>query len=140
MPQVNAYLNFDGNTAEAMRFYERVLGGTLSLMTNGQSPIADQIPAEHADRVLHAHLEFDGGVLMASDSMAGHTYQGMHGFGLALTYETVDRAKKVFDALAEGGKVSMPMTESFWAKAFGMLVDRYGTPWLINGEMIPMQT
>src|SRR5262245_55265264 len=138
MSQLNAYLNFDGTCADAMRFYQRTLGGKLNLMTNGQSPMADQIPPEAADRILHANLAFDGGVLMASDSMPGQSYKGMGGFGLAMTYPTVAEAKKTFDALAEGGRVDMPLGEAFWAKAFGMLVDRFGTPWLINGEMTPM--
>lgn len=139
MSQLNAYLNFDGTCAEAMRFYASILGGKLDLMTNGQSPMADQIPADAADRILHANLAFEGGVLMASDSMPGQSYQGMKGFGLALTYPTVAEAQRVFDALAEGGRVDMPLGKTFWAEAFGMLVDRFGTPWLINGAMTPMQ-
>jgi PhnB protein len=135
MSQLNAYLNFDGTCAEAMRFYADILGGKLDLMTNGQSPMADQIPAAAADRILHANLAFEGGVLMASDSMPGQSYQGMKGFGLALTYPTVAEAQRVFDALAEGGRVDMPLGKAFWAEAFGMLVDRFGTPWLVNGAM-----
>src|SRR4029453_6704661 len=137
MSQLNAYLNFDSTCAEAMRFYAGILGGKLDLMTNGQSPMADQIPASAADRILHANLTFEGGVLMASDSMPGQSYQGMKGFGLALPYPTVAEAQRVFDALAEGGRVDMPLGKSFWAEAFGMLVDRFGTPWLVNGAMTP---
>lgn len=133
MPQLNAYLNFDGNCAEAMRFYEKTLGGKLDLMTFGQSPMAAQTPPGSADRIIHARLQFDGGVLMASDTMPGMPYTGMHGFGLAVGAATAAEARQLFDALAQGGKVSMPLQQTFWAEAFGMVTDRYGTPWLVNG-------
>ncbi len=133
--QLNAYLNFDGTCADAMRFYERTLGGKLDLMTHGESPIAAQTPPGSADRIMHARLVLDGGVLMASDAMAGASPKGMHGFALALTYPSAAEAKRVFDALSQGGKVTMPLQKSFWAEAFGMLIDRFGTPWIINGAM-----
>jgi PhnB protein len=69
---------------------------------------------------------------MASDSMAGQPYAGMKGFSLSLTYPTAAEAKRIFDALAEGGNVTMPLQKTFWAEAFGMLVDRFGTSWMIN--------
>jgi len=133
MPQLNAYLNFDGNCAEAMRFYEGILGGKLDIMTFGQSPMCDQMPPGAGDRVMHARLAVDGGVLMASDSMPGQPYGGLKGCGLALTFPQVADARRAFDALAEGGRVDMPMDKTFWAEAFGMVVDRYGLLWLING-------
>lgn len=136
MPELNCYLNFDGNCAEAMRFYERVLGGNITLMmTNGESPMAAQVPPGNADRIMHARLAFEGGVLMASDSMAGQPFAGMHGFSLALEYPSAVDAKRVFDALGVDGKVTMPLQKTFWAEAFGMLVDRFGTPWMINAGM-----
>ena len=136
MPQLNAYLTFDGTCADAMRFYERSLGGKLAvLMTHAESPMAAQTPPGSADRIMHARLELDGGVLMASDSMVGHPYKGVHGFSLSLVYPTAAEARKVFDALATGGRVTMPLQKIFWAEAFGMLVDRFGTPWMINGAM-----
>ncbi|HEY8022470.1 MAG TPA: VOC family protein [Thermoanaerobaculia bacterium] len=134
MPQLDTYLVFDGNCAEAMRFYERTLGGKLeTLMTHAESPVAAQTPPGSADRIMHARLVLDGRVLMASDAMAGPSYEGMKGFSLALVYPTVAEAKKVFDALAEGGEVRMPLEKTFWAESFGMLVDRFGTPWMVNG-------
>jgi PhnB protein len=133
MPTLDTYLFFDGNCAEAMRFYERTLGGKLSMMTHGESPMAAQTPAGSADRILHARLDIDGRMLMASDSMVGHPYGGMHGFSLSLVYPTVEEAKKIFDALAEKGKVTMPMQETFWVEVFGMLTDRFGTAWMLNG-------
>jgi len=135
MHQLNIYLFFDGNCADAMRFYERTLGGKLSLMTHAESPMAAQTPPGSADRIMHARLDFDGGMLMASDSMAGQTYEGMKGFSLSLIYPTAAEARRMFDTLAQGGQVTMPMDKTFWAEAFGMLVDRFGTPWMVNGGM-----
>ena len=135
MHQLDAYLFFDGTCADAMRFYERTLRGKLSLMTHAESPMAAQTPPGSANRILHARLELDGHVLMASDSMVGHPYEGMKGFSLSLTYPTAADAQKVFDALVQGGKVTMPLQKTFWAEGFGMLVDRFGTPWMVGGGM-----
>ena len=133
MHQLNTYLFFDGTCADAMRFYERTLGGKLSLMTHADAPMAAQMPPGSADRILHARLDFDGGMLMASDWMAGQPYGGMKGFSLSLIYPTAAEARRMFDTLAQGGQVTMPMDKTFWAEAFGMLVDRFGTPWMVNG-------
>ena len=97
--------------------------------------MADQTPPGSADRILHARLTIDGGTLMASDSMVGQPYGGMKGFSLSLVYPSVADAKRVFDALADGGRVSMPVQKTFWAEAFGMVVDRFGTPWMVSGGM-----
>jgi PhnB protein len=127
---------FDGICAEAMRFYERTLGGKMEIMmTHAESPMAAQSPPGSADRILHARLAIDGGgTLMASDSMVGQPYEGMKGFSLSLGYSTVAEGKRIFDALAAGGQVTMPFDKTFWAEGFGMLVDRYGTPWMVNVE------
>jgi len=136
MPQLDAYLTFNGNCAEAMRFYERTLGGKIEIMmTNGESPMAAQTSPDGANRIMHARLALGDRILMASDSMAGQPYDGMTGFSLSLIFPTADEAKKTFDALADGGKVTMPLQKLFWADAFGMLIDRFGTPWMVNGGM-----
>ena len=135
MLQLDTYLIFDGNCADAMRFYERTLGGKLQLMTHGDSPMAAQTPPGSVNRIMHARLELDGRVLMASDSMVGHPYEGMKGFSLSLNYPTAAEAQRMFAALAEGGRTTMPIAKTFWAEAFGMLVDRFGTPWMVNGGM-----
>jgi PhnB protein len=138
MPLLNAYIGFDGNCAEAMRFYERVLGGRIEMMmTNGESPMRDRIPPGSENRVMHARLVLDQGMLMAGDAMVGcePAYEGMKGFSLALSYEKAAEANTVFEALSEGGKVTMPLQKTFWAESFGMLTDRFGTPWIINGGL-----
>ena len=140
MTQAIAYLGFDGNCAEAMRFYEHALGGKLELLMRGaDSPMAQEMPKEFADRIMHARLVLPGGgMLYAGDAPPGVPYEGIKGVSIAVDYATVEQAQQVFDALAAGGKVSMPMAPAFWAKRFGMLVDKFGTPWLVNGEPIPL--
>ena len=108
------------------------------MMKNGDSPIAHQMPTGNADSILHARLVIDGRVLMASDWMADRPYEGMQGFSLSLTYPMVADAQRVFDTLADGGQVTMPLQKTFWSEAFAMLVDRFGTPWMINGTPVSM--
>ena len=138
MPFPTAYLSFNGNCAEAMRFYEKTLNGHLkALMTNGESPMREHTPKEAHHLILHAYLELpDNGVLMAGDAWPGTTYEGMKGFMLALNYATVEEATKIFNALADGGNINMPLQPAFWAKSWGVVTDQFGTPWIVNGEMI----
>ena len=134
MSKLEAYVFFDGTCAEAMRFYETTLGGKIEMMmTHKESPEAGEIPPGSEDRILHARLVIGASALMASDSMVGQPYEGMKGFSLSLGYSTTEEAKKIFDALAEGGQVTMPLGKTFWSEAFGMLVDRFGTPWMVSG-------
>ncbi len=138
MAQLNTYLTFDGNCAEAMRFYERVLGGKIEMMTTiADSPMAAQMPPEVQNRIMHSTLQLGERALMASDNLSGQPYKGMHGFTIALSYDTVDEGRKIFDALADGGQVEMPLQKTFWAEGFGMLADRFGTPWMINCGQAP---
>ena len=137
MLQFSPYLSFDGNCAQAMLFYERTLGGKLEASTKyTDTPDKGQVPSGSDDRIMHARLVLPGGaVLMAGDSPAGQPYSGMSGISLTLTYPTAAEADVIFKALAVGGKVSMPLQQSFWAEVFGMVVDRFGTPWIVNGAM-----
>lgn len=140
MPHPIPYLGFNGNCAEAVRFYERVLGGKLEILMSGaDSPMAAHIPKESAHRIIHARLALPGGgYLYAGDCPENPPYEGIKGVSFTLNYDTTAEAKKVFAALAEGGKITMAMQEAFWAKAWGMLVDKFGTPWIVNGELLPM--
>jgi PhnB protein len=143
MPQAIPYLSFDGQCAEAMRFYERALGlgARIELLLSGaDTPMAAQIPKESAHRIIHCRLAFaDGSHLYAGDAPDNAPYGGMTGIAVTMNYPTVAEAESAFRALAEGGRVSMPLAPTFWARSFGMLTDRYGTPWIINGEPFPVQ-
>lgn len=137
MPQLNAYLSFDGTCTQAMKYYERVLGAKLeALITYGQTPMGERpVPPSHADRVMHAYLVHPDFALMAGDTPPGVPHAGMQGIMLTLTYPTADEGRRVFAALAEGGTIRMPLGETFWADSFGMVIDRFGTPWGVNGGM-----
>ena len=132
--QLNPYLMFDGQCEAAFRFYEQALRGTIvAMMTFGDGPMAEQTAAEQRGKIMHARLVVGDAVLMGSDAPAGH-YEKMKGFSVALGVEEPEEADRVFNALASGGTITMPIQETFWARRFGMLVDRFGTPWMINCE------
>ena len=140
MPDLIPYLSFDGNCADAMRFYERALEGKLEAMLRvADSPMAAKAPNEFWQRIMHARLALPGGAtLYAGDAMGQVPYQGMQGVSITLNYGTVAEAKKIFERLADGGKVTMAMAPTFWAKSFGMVTDKFGTPWIVNGELLPI--
>jgi PhnB protein len=132
------YLGFDGNCAEAMRFYETALGGKLEILMSGADlPVAAQIPQESAHRIVHARLALPGGgYLYGGDAPMQRPFQGIRGASVTLNFDSVAEAQSVFDKLGVGGKVGMPMAPTFWARTFGMLTDRFGTPWIVNGELL----
>jgi PhnB protein len=133
MAHLDAYLFFDGTCAEAMRFYERVFRGRLELLlTYGESPASNDVSPEKRERIMHARLDIDGRALMASDAVSEDPFEGIRGFALSMNYDSVDEAQRVFGELSDGGTVQMPLQKTFWSAAFGMLVDRFGTPWMIN--------
>ena len=140
MPQPIPYLSFPGTCRDAVRFYEKALGAKVEkLMTTGESPMAEHCPRETHGDILHACLALPGGgTLMAGDCPRQMQYAGIQGVSFALNYDSVAEAERVFAALADGGTTTMPMQPSFWAKAFGMVTDRFGTPWIVNGDMLPI--
>ena len=130
------YLFFNGDCREAMTRYQQVLGGRIEAMfENRGSPAESQVPPDWGDKILHASLVFPGGVLMASDAPPGRG-SPMGGFSVSVSVNSVEEARRVFDALAEGGTVTMPVEKTFWSEAFGMLTDRFGVPWMISGPSI----
>ena len=139
MAQAIAYLGFNGDCAEAMRFYARVLGlgATVQQLVSGaDTSMRDQIPPEHRHRIMHARLRFDdGSYLFAGDAPAQLPYEGIKSVSIAMNYPTVAEAERVFRALADGGKVTMSQQPTMWARSCGMVTDRFGTPWIINGEL-----
>lgn len=132
---MQAYLTFDGNAAEALAFYAQALGGKVAFsMTFGESPMGAETPAEYKNKIMHATLEARGHQLMASDAPPGWTFEGHKGFSLSVQGSDVKEGEQLFNALAAGGKVTMPYAPTFWAAGFGMLVDKFGVPWMVNVE------
>ena len=134
MKKVETYLFFDGNCAEAMRFYESVLGGKLETVPVEGTPMAAQFPPDKRNRLLHSRLDADQATIMASDWMHTDPYPGMHGFYVCLTVPSAEEAKRLFDQLVEGGRVNQALGKTFYSDAFGMLVDRFGAPWMVMAE------
>jgi PhnB protein len=134
MPGVETYLTFNGNCADAVKFYEKTLGAKVEfMMTHGESPMADRAPADFKNQIMHSTISIDGTKIMASDNMPGAPYNGMQGFTLSLTYQDIAEAERIFSALAAGGKVVMPYAEQFWVERWGAVNDKFGTPWMVSG-------
>jgi PhnB protein len=132
--QLNPYLTFKGQCEPAFKFYQKVLGGKIEAMIPHEgTPAAEHVPTEWRSKIMHARLVLGDKVLMGSDAPPEH-YEEMKGFSVTLGIDDPTEAERVFHALAESGTVRMPIQETFWAKRFGMLVDRFGTPWMINCE------
>jgi PhnB protein len=130
--QIQPYLFFNGDCEAAFNFYERCLGGKIeAMLTHAGTPAEQQVPAEWRDKILHARLVVGDAVLMASDAPPGH-YQKPQGFSVSVQIGEPGRAEEVFHALADGGTVTMPIQETFFAARFGMLVDKFGTHWMVN--------
>jgi PhnB protein len=125
---------FSGQCEEAFRFYEKCLGGKIGFrITYGESPMADKTAADWRKKIMHTRLVVGDQVLMGSDAPPDR-FDQPQGFSMSIGVDDPDEAERIFKALAEKGNVKMPIQETFWARRFGMLVDRFGTPWMINCE------
>lgn len=132
--QLNSYLNFKGECETAFKFYEKCLGGKIvAMMTHGESPMAGGVPPDWANKIMHARLVIGDAALMGSDAPPDR-YQAPQGFYVSINVATPEDAERVFKALAEKGNVQLPIQKTFWSARFGMLVDRFGIPWMVNCE------
>ena len=132
--QLNPYLFFNGQCEEAFKFYADCLGGQIeAMMSHAGTPAEEHVPAEWRDKIMHARLSVGDQVLMASDAPPEH-YQKPQGFSVSIGIKDPAEAERIFNALAENGTVQMPLQQTFWARSFGMCVDRFGIPWMINCE------
>jgi PhnB protein len=132
--QLSPYLNFDGQCKAAFTFYEKLLGGKISMIqTFGESPANDQTPPDWQDKIIHVRLEIGSWALMGSDAPPPR-YAAPQGMQVSLSIATAAEAERIFNALADHGKVSMPFQKTFWSSGFGMVVDRFGIPWMVSSE------
>ncbi len=127
---LNPYLNFSGNAGEAMKFYQSVLGGELNMQTFGEAKMA-QTPAEK-DLIVHAVLKSGGITVMASDTHPSMKLSFGNNVHMSITGSDGKKLTGVFNALAKGGKVDMPLAKQFWGDTFGMVTDRFGVHWMVN--------
>jgi PhnB protein len=135
--QLSACLNFNGQCEAAFKFYEQCLGGKIqTMMTWGDSPMADQVPSEWRDRIIHTTLIVGETSLLGGDAPPD-SYEAPRGFSVTIHLKDQADAERIFKALAENGTIQMPFQPTFWSAGFGMCVDRFGIPWMINTEQAP---
>jgi len=128
------YLYFGGNCREAFTRYQEIFGGDLVLLALKDAPSDEPVPAAQADLIMHAALKFDDNLLMASDDPTTDSFGPVQGMQVNYAVADVDEAKRAFEALADGGEITLPIGATFWSPMFGMCVDRFGTPWMVSAE------
>ena len=132
--KLTPYIHFQGNAEEAMNFYAEALGGTISeLKRYGESPMpADE---DYKDKVLHGRLTFDDNLIMISDTMKGNEVSKSGNIQLSVEISEANQIDTVFNKMAKGGNVTMPLQDTFWGARFGMLKDKFGVSWMFNYEL-----
>lgn len=138
--KINTYLNFNGNTEEAFNFYKSVFGGEFSRLMrfkdipSGEAPL----PPDFEDKIMHVSLPIgnQGDILMGTDAIEnmGHKLIFGNNISISISPDSKEEADNIFNGLAEGGKIEMPISDMFWGDYFGSLVDRFGVQWMINFE------
>jgi PhnB protein len=129
---LNAYLFYNGNCEAAFKYYEKVLGGKIEFMLRADEGPADMKPEPGFEKkIMHARMAIGGQILMASDAPPGRFHKPQ-GFAVSLTVPNLAEAEKTYKALAEGGAENMPFGKTFFSKGFGMCVDQFGAPWMVN--------
>jgi len=129
-PVLTPYLNFNGKAAEAMRFYHSILGGELTMQTFGEAKMAES--PEDNDLIVHAALKNDALSIMASDGQPKEPVKFGDNIHMSLAGADSGRLTEIFNRLAQGGKVDMPLAKQFWGDTFGMLTDKFGVHWMVN--------
>lgn len=132
--QIHPYLLFKGDCEQAFQYYEKALGGKIEAMIRHEgTPAEAHVSPEWRRKIMHARLTVGDQALMGSDAPL-ERFERPQGFSVSLQVKSPAEAERVFNSLAEGGTVRMPIQQTFWSARFGMLVDRFGIPWMINCE------
>ena len=129
--RISPHLCFDGQCRAAFLNYHQLFGGTLTMLTYGESPIAPNVDPQWHDRIVHATLRFDDAELAGADLLPDD-YRKPQGVFVLLTVEDTAKAERIFSSLAAGGEIQLPFQQTFWSAGFGVLVDQFGVPWEIN--------
>ncbi len=138
--KLHTYLNYGGNCAQAFRFYEKHLGGKITMMmTHGEQPNAKDLPPNHKDAILYARMSIGETDLMGSD-VPSERFQPMRSVYLSLSLSSIGEAERIFAVLSDGGEIFTPMQETFFAHRFAMLRDKFGTSWMIINDRTPPQS
>ena len=132
--KLNPYIIFSGNAKEVIGFYADALQATITVMsTYGESP--EKCDDDWKDKIIHGRLEFDGNLLMISDGFKGYDAPTQSNIQLSIEVESVEKLNTVFEKLSAGGKIKMPLQDTFWGARFGMLEDKFGVQWMLNHEL-----
>jgi len=133
--KISTYLIFNGDCRAAFTFYQQALSGQIDMMmTFGESPAKEHVPTEFHDLIIHTRLSVGDQAIMGSDTTPDRPTETMSGCSVSVNVDSIAEAEQVFNALAAGGSIQMPLEETFWAARFGMLVDRFGVAWMVNCE------
>jgi len=133
--QLTTYLSFDGDCRQAFEFYRKTLGGKITdMMPFRDHPGCEGLTEQDQDKIMHARYELDGFALMGTDATVMYPYKGVSGAHVVVSLNDPAEAKRIYDAFADGGKIEMPLQETFWALSYGIVSDRFGVPWMINCE------
>jgi PhnB protein len=132
---IQAYLSFDGRCDEAIRFYREAIGAEVQLLMrhkeSPEPPPPGTLPPGSDNKVMHVSLRIGDTIVMASDGLCGGK-PNFQGFSLSLALATPEEVDRAFARLSDGGQVRMPLAKTFWSPRFGMLVDRFGVPWMVT--------
>jgi len=138
MQSPTAYLQFDGRCAEALSFYAEALGGRVLMMAKySEAPPNTGMPPVPAHWIMHGRVAWPGGGMLMGSDGGMEPFAGVKGVSLSVNCNDVAEGAKVFEALAAGGSVKMAFSTTFWSPGFGMLVDRFGVPWMVNVDAPP---
>ncbi|MEO8854991.1 MAG: VOC family protein [Ginsengibacter sp.] len=132
MTQINSYLTFNGNCREAMTFYQKCLGGELTLQTIGESPLSEKMPHKVKEYILHSTLINGSLIMMATDCVREEGLINGNSVSLCLNCSSEKEIKSLYEKLSAGGKANHPLEDTFWGALFGDLTDKYGNSWLLN--------
>lgn len=133
--ELNPYVMFNGQCETAFKFYEKHLGAKIeSMMTHAGTPAEKGVPPEWRDKILHGRIVVGDTLIMASDAPPGR-FEKPQGIWVSIQVKDIADADRIFKALSENGKIVMPIEKTFWAARFGMVIDQFGIPWMVNGGM-----
>lgn len=135
MSTINSYLRFNGNCKEAMHFYQDCLGGELTMQKVGESPMADSMPQQMQDKIMHASLKNEMFVIMGSDLCDESGVIKGNNISLLLDCDSEQQVRSFYKRLCEGGKPTHPLEKTFWNALFGDLTDKFGINWMFNYQI-----
>lgn len=135
MPQINAYLTFNGNCQQAMEFYQDALGGELELQSVGGFPVEARCATGELHQIMHASLTRNGMVLMGTDMIGPGGFKPGNTMSLSLLCDSEEEINTFFSNLSEGGQVVEPLAKQVWGALFGVLIDKYGVAWMLNYDL-----